>query len=420
LLPGALAVLVGCGQASGERTAEATAAIVNGALDTQHPAVVLLVGSHSLCSGTIIEADAEQALGVVLTAAHCVRAETPYLVVQGVDPTDPDVTYRVLESEAHPSYKGDEYDFGVVRFMGADDATPRLDRLRLDEDDTTVGDDVVAVGYGLTLPGPTTALMNERHYVAQTVVDATPTSLETTGFGSACSGDSGGPTLRLVDGVEKVAAVHSKGTGDCVLTSLEARVTAGQDFIDGFLAAPVGESCERCYETLLSNGGACVDAARTCGDDPACSDLGSCLAGCDSTECDERCATEHRGGLDEYVAYGACTCDPCDLCAGNEFCTRIAAFRSLREHLLDAGAVDAAGGPSPVDGGAPAESTGLYARGGGGCQCGVPRPRRRAPWEVALPLAGLLLALLGRRGSPLSAERCVLIRSSRGSRQRAR
>src|SRR5262245_22700887 len=71
------------------RLGQTQGAIINGVLDTSHPAVVaLFLGSsdsfEGSCSGTIVRTEAERRIGWVATAAHCVGSGVS-LVVQTED-----------------------------------------------------------------------------------------------------------------------------------------------------------------------------------------------------------------------------------------------------------------------------------------------------------------------------------------------
>src|SRR5262245_42564769 len=112
---------------SPETLASSSSAIINGTIDTTHPAVVAMGSSTTLCSGTIVKTDPLRRIGWVLTAAHCV-SKAPVFVIQGQDYMAANVVrYDVIDYRADPRYTGVanyDYDFAIVRIAGVDSATP--------------------------------------------------------------------------------------------------------------------------------------------------------------------------------------------------------------------------------------------------------------------------------------------------------
>ncbi len=77
-----------------ERVTRTQQAIIGGALDTTHAAVVTLRSAPSgggffECSGTLVKIDPATGVGWVLTAGHCLSNWKPQTVLLGEDPEAP-------------------------------------------------------------------------------------------------------------------------------------------------------------------------------------------------------------------------------------------------------------------------------------------------------------------------------------------
>src|SRR5687767_12903510 len=139
-----------------EVTGRTSSAIINGTLDTKHPAVVAVIlqqGSQGgICSGTIVKIDATRKIGWVATAAHCVDVP-PVVVIGGEDFLKPGALhYEVLDYEADSRYgnqAGSPYDFAMVRIAGVEASSPMIP-LVSGADGLAVGTPVTSVGYGRT------------------------------------------------------------------------------------------------------------------------------------------------------------------------------------------------------------------------------------------------------------------------------
>jgi hypothetical protein len=212
------------------------APIVNGTPDTTHDAVVAVFDSatSSQCSGTVIAVSGTS--GVVLTAAHCLPADT---VVMGDDYFAPSaIVYDVIDSLGHPQWNPTDpdagYDFALLRFAGADGATPVIPALTPAEDQLAIGMQLLEVGYGVTAPiGGENTL---RRAFTGTIADLSSLLIEfSSTSGGTCAGDSGGPALTI--GTERVAGVTSLGDVGCNIYSLKGRVSV---VYDGFIAPFLG------------------------------------------------------------------------------------------------------------------------------------------------------------------------------------
>jgi MYXO-CTERM domain-containing protein len=237
-----LAVLsVGCVP---PQVGETQSAIVGGTADTGDPAVVLIIigdpngGYIYMCTGEVISPH------VILTAAHCTNDRGPYNIYLGTDinrvrPSDlyPGTAHK------HPSYRNsviDDFDIGIVVL---DEAVPStitpLPFLERDPADL-VGQTARLVGYGSTGsldPNDTSAgtkrMTNSKlSRVRSRLLEFSDTAHNT------CEGDSGGPALMMVDGVETIVGVTSFGEHSfdyCNGHGFNTRVDLYTDFIQPFI-----------------------------------------------------------------------------------------------------------------------------------------------------------------------------------------
>ncbi len=300
-------------------------AIINGTLDTAHPAVVAIFGRDSLCSGTIIQTDPVRGIGWVLTAAHCVDS-APEVVIQGRDFNDPDVTYEVIDFEEHPAYSPESsaFDFAVVRFAGASRNTPVIPVAGA-TDNLSRGSQITSVGFGRTNPSDERETNNsQRRTITRPLSGLDERFLiYSLATGGICSGDSGGAVLATVNGAERVVGVHSSVTEECRGEGFNGRVSGVfNTWLRGVLSGQVEESCDLCRQVAQSGDGQCTPVIERCLNTPACANLVNCLNNCQTDACSEQCVTNNRAGLNDYTAIFDCTCeDACgDICAGDPAC----------------------------------------------------------------------------------------------------
>lgn len=305
------------GDAGREAVGAADDAIVGGNADTTHDAVVAWIHG-SKCSATIIAT--QGATGYALTAAHCVGGAAGTLR-QGDDHNDADRTYTVLDWVVHPGYAtSDAFDVAIVRFTGADGATPTLPVASKAQDNLGVGSMVDAIGFGVT---PANNSLR-RHVVAPLgYASEMLLGLEQPAAG-ICSGDSGGPSLVS----ERVVGVHSFVTdASCTGTGVRGFDIRAAPMLDVFINPVLnGQSigahtCDECADAHIQLG-LCADSAQTCNDSAPCRDYIDCVNACTNVPCTVACELQHEQGKAVYDGIRDCACDVAcaSECQGDSYC----------------------------------------------------------------------------------------------------
>ncbi|MFT3770750.1 MAG: trypsin-like serine protease [Minicystis sp.] len=248
----ALPVLLALGlPACAEPVEEASAAIIGGTPTTGDPAVVMLVShppdasTFDACTASLIAKD------VLLTAAHCVDPATHPGYVFGAF-TGPDASayptaallapelVAAKETHLHPDYDPSapfHADLGVVVLAAPLDVAP-LPINRAPLDPSIVGAPARIVGYGQL----TYSEINEIKHEATTVVaaiDPGDTIIVGDGTHRSCVGDSGGPVLVKVGGVETILGVDSyTDTKGCLEPAHYRRTDLYTAFLDAYAPPP--------------------------------------------------------------------------------------------------------------------------------------------------------------------------------------
>jgi secreted trypsin-like serine protease len=250
--------------------------ITNGTSDASDPAVVALVDATgtTLCTGTLI------APQVVITAAHCLEGMTTGIddrVFFGSSVTTAGTFIAVSGVLVHPQFDPSSLsnDLALLALASAASATP-VPMLAPVPDSTLVNAHVRIVGFGDTAGDA--GDYGAKRSGTSTVASVTPTTMGLAPDPSQqCRGDSGGPALLTVGGVEHLAGVTSFGDTACVAGSTDTRVDAYlAPFIQPFVAAcasqgcpttclPVGDSCPSGMQCVALDGG----IAFTCQPTPA-------------------------------------------------------------------------------------------------------------------------------------------------------
>jgi MYXO-CTERM domain-containing protein len=310
-----------------ENLGRSNAAIINGVLDTTHPAVVALLlgedGNEGACTGTIVKRDLERHIGWVATAAHCLESGAS-LAIQSQDYASSDyIQYSVIDFEADPLYStGREgHDFGVIRIGGVDESTPVIP-LATDPDNLVRGMDVTSVGFGMTAESD---FNTTRQSVTKPLNEVTANLL---GYEQAtsgiCFGDSGGPVIAGSGGSERVVGIHSFGTSAlCVGQGYSARVTSGLDFFEQQLNKVPEPSCALCEKIAKGGAGKCARLIESCLNDAECSGYYKCIA--DGKKEAAECFAEFPISEGPFLAGTSCVChEACaDVCAGDSSCAAV-------------------------------------------------------------------------------------------------
>jgi MYXO-CTERM domain-containing protein len=295
-------------------TAEAHAAIINGAVDNsgQYEEVVAVFSASGKCTGTIIHKELPYAF--VLTAAHCVDDDPPLIVVQGTNHDDQNaIRYTVDGYDYHNGYDGQFNDFAMVRITGAAAATPTRDVLRSFEDGLSPGAPVTHLGYGVinTATNPDTGT-NQRHITTGTISNTSSLTLTFNAASSGvCFGDSGGPNIDQATG--KVAGVNSYVAGStCATSSTSGRASAYWDsYILPFInsSPPPPTNCAGCSVATTTGLGSCTSEMNACLGDTACASLSRCIEDCTTDACAAQCVQWYSAGTNLYEGVSACLCD---------------------------------------------------------------------------------------------------------------
>lgn len=302
-------------------------AIINGALDKTHPAVVALIlgkdaqSFEGTCSGTIVKRDVEHHIGWVATAAHCV-AHGVSLVVQAEDFTSIDaVSYAVLDYEADSRFASEHtYDFAVVRIVGVDASTPEIP-LTTAPDGLAPQEPVTSVGFGVTSTDGESN--SQRHAIDKKLfrVDSDLLVYDQTSSG-VCFGDSGGPVIAGTGSDARVVGIHSfVSPADCKGTGSSWRVTANLEFFDAQLNKPAPKpSCELCEKTAKSGAGTCAVLTASCLSSDECRGYYECIG--DGKKTQAECFSEFTLAEGPFTAATSCVCqEACaDVCAGSPSC----------------------------------------------------------------------------------------------------
>ncbi len=231
------------------------APIIGGKADSEDPAVMLLVSypadesTLDTCTAALISPT------VLVTAAHCVDAAThpghTFGVFAGPDATVYSTVTKLkpqllavksvhipVAYNPNPPFRAD---IGVVVLDQPVDVTPLpINRATLEP--TLVGTPARIVGYGQVTPGK----YNVKKYAATTVVQSIgpeDTVIVGDAMRRSCIGDSGGPALVKIDGVETILGVDSyTETSGCIEPANYRRTDVFTTFLDTYAPPPAPPS----------------------------------------------------------------------------------------------------------------------------------------------------------------------------------
>jgi secreted trypsin-like serine protease len=243
LHPGRRCVLVlACCASCAVPLASNEQAITGGVADTGDPAVVeMRYAGDQQCTASIV------APRVALTAGHCVTDVRPGdAVTLFTGPDDARAggdTLAVAEMHAHPRFDPavNRYDIAVL-ILAAPTAISPLAYYRGPLDAAMTGRPLRLVGYGdNTVVDPTSGAGVKRQVSASLAGFDDDVIRVGARDATQCYGDSGGPALLAIDGVETIVGVDSTQDDDnCDGLNSDTRVDAYADFIDGYVAEPAG------------------------------------------------------------------------------------------------------------------------------------------------------------------------------------
>lgn len=240
---------IGCGAAPDEEeddTSATDSAIIGGATDASDPSIVAIFAhaanssSGSLCTGTVISSRS------VLTAAHCVDprvvgANNVFEVYTGTTLNGSSqrlaVSATAFDSAFDPAKLNNGHDIAVVTLAKATTLTPiPVNKTALSS--ANVGASVRIVGYGASTHTNTGA--GTKRTATTTIGAVGSTLLQIGSAQQTCHGDSGGPALMKIGGVETIIGVTSYGydkttTDVCYGGGYDTRADAYKTFIAKYL-----------------------------------------------------------------------------------------------------------------------------------------------------------------------------------------
>jgi hypothetical protein len=245
-------VLVGCGAVDASHAEDSSSDIVGGTSDDQHASVALIrftmvddTGSQRelYCTGSLV------ASNIVLTAGHCVVPSSGHIsdwTVSFAATTNTDGgmvdPIRVTKAVPHPDFKGG-FGNGDVALLFLETSPAGLRPMPIVQHlGDAAGNAITFVGYGAvgaSADGSELIGGNDRRRSVTTTVSAvSDTFLEYRGEKGLCGGDSGGPALMTIDGVETIVGTNDLAGVGCDTNGAALRIDDTSTVRD-FLAANI-------------------------------------------------------------------------------------------------------------------------------------------------------------------------------------
>ena len=212
-------------------------------------------------------------------------------------------------------------------------------------DGRALDDLVTMVGYGQTSPGAEdfdeAGTRRRANPKLNYITDANLVFNQLDTGGSILAGDSGGPMLAVVDDVERVVGVSSRGnlTGSMPAGAYTARVTYSLPWISSVLAGtPNVSSCQSCMK--IAGGGVreCRAYRQACDNDEGCEDYSRCIDKCQNggegptEQCRSQCTQGQAPAL--YDGVLQCGCQSCASACGS-VCDGVSAPPSPPEIVVE-------------------------------------------------------------------------------------
>lgn len=247
---------VACGSGPVEEAGQTDESIIGGSLDAVHTSVGIIefeivekdgTKTTELCTGSLIAPNA------VLTAGHCVsptalgavsasnwRVYFGAIVSQAKDSDWIPVSQTYADPEYDPSQIADQKDLAVLVLSRSVSLKPMpVNFTALGK--TVIGRAVTTVGYGVTnvaADGSYSGQAKQRNAITTPITELDTNTLVVGRNGkTTCGGDSGGPTIMRINGVDTIIAATSWGMTKCNAGGHVARTDTASDFLSQFIEA---------------------------------------------------------------------------------------------------------------------------------------------------------------------------------------